>query len=1519
LDSGAVSSFISLRLLRLLGYKLSDLTPAAENFVLADQSTFKILGTIDLDIRLNGLVVPFTFTVAQQLVDNCIIGADFLKFAGAQIDFIDEVVHLFEGLITLPLLSGLSAHSLARIAHNTRVPPHSEALIQVVVPPRFVNHDCYLESTPTLGSRGVTLARSLVHPTKTKTVVARLLNPLNSAVSLKARTPLGLITQFNWEDSFNKRSMQIPYESQKLQVNAIRQSPSMGITHAERLTILQDVGLKLQQNELTDSQFQKLSAFLFDNKDLFAADVTELPGSNIAVHHFDTTTEVPVRQKQFRLPPHLEDEMEQQVEKLLKAKIIKPSVSCWNSPVFLIKKPSSKPGETPKYRFLTDLRKLNSIIVPQYYPLPTMEDCAQLIGKVKPKFFSVIDQTSGYYSVPLDEKCAYKTAFTVKNRHFMWARLPMGLASSPACFNFAMATLLKDTLKDFGLVYLDDLVLMSPDFEHHIDLMSRVFAKFRETGLRMNAAKCMFATERVKYLGFIISNKGMFIDDSRVEAIRTFPTPTDLKTLRQFLGIAQFFKRFIKGFSSIAFPLRLLLTKGQPWTWGPTQNQAFLELKNALCSAPVLQFPDPEKHFYLACDASKHGFGACLMQKDENDQLRPVAYAGRATRNYEKNYSASELELASLCYSVLHFYQFIAATKFTVLSDHLSLRYLSTLKHGHSRLVRWAVLLSQFTFDVQHVAGKNMGHVDGLSRRSYPEEPDDAPPVFDTEPAYLAAIGAMADLFDTVQSENTCNAIKCKQASRHRRKQMTKQKQKTDMENISCKNTVQTDETVQKSNKSHENVNVHSRQALINLGPDGPSPAPSVPPTTSSGNRLRDVVPITFEQQTKSPSFANIIAYITQGVLPKDKATAIMVLLKSEQYTIEDGLLVHLGINRQKRLKELRPIIHQVCVPEEHRIQLLEATHLETLHSGVDKTYFTLKTYFWWPSMYTDTKEYVKTCSRCYEMKPDKHFRKVPLHSLPVPGLFSRLHVDHIGPLKVAHAGKASHKYKYVLVLLDALSLTCELVAVETTTAVETATAIYREWILRYSVPQEILSDRGQAFGAAVSEALYSKFGIKHIKTSGYHPETNSKLERQNQTIAQGLRVFSDQQAEWPTLLPTIRFAHMVTISRALGCSPFYALYKQEPRLGTFHNAVPQGTKSQEVTNFLNSMETEFSILRQMLKENTEDAQETAAKQYNKTAGITKYQEGQIVYVRNDHTKPGTSKKLQDKFQGPYSISEVHDNDVYSLVHVYTARAYPSRVHANRLRRAHLDRTKLQAKYDSPEDGSTSEDSDTSENDPESWAEVGATADELPSELTGTPDSELPAGGSGLITPFPGTQEKQQNIENFQGKTTDQVTGNEKSTGAEPEITPVTAPSTSQGEELTAPQPVALEPADYKEAVQQATDISSQLQTEQTSSSTQQEIENTDTEATTSQDTQKILSKTQRFAQFCTAKDIVKRKKTGKLIQYYIRLPANNNIEQYAWVTASAIPPSALALYEAERMKKRKKALKSRRLGFAQH
>ena len=567
-------------------------------------------------------------------------------------------------------------------------------------------------------------------------------------------------------------------------------------------------------------------------------------------------------------------------------------------------------------------------------------------------------------------------------------------------------------------------------------------------------------------------------------------------------------------------------------------------------------------------------------------------------------------------------------------------------------------------------------------------------------------------------------------------------------------------------------------------------------------------------------------------------------------------------MNRQKRLKDLDPIIHQICVPEEMRIKLLESIHAETLHAGVDKTYLTLKSKFWWPAMYADTRTFVSTCGRCFEIKPDRHATKAQLHSLPVPKLFGRLHVDHMGPIKVA--GPTQHKFKHVLVMIDSLSQACELVPVETTSATETACAIYRNWIMRYSCPQQLISDRGKAFCNKLTEELFSKFGIKHLKTSAYHPATNGKAEKHNQVIIQGLRVFCDNQANWPDLLPTIRFVHMATVSKTLNCSPYFALYKQEPRLGTFQNSTPSENLNNDNTVLLTHMETEFTILRNMLQENVTEKQEQSAKQYNKTAGVTKYLPGQIVYIRNEQIKPGTSKKLQDKFLGPYSITEQHDNDVYTLVHMYTGRVYPSRVHANRMRLAHLDRTTLQAKY----------------------------TKDLPPEGPGC--GPTPAPPAAPPSPVESSPEMTQNTQN-------------------PEMTNET---TRQHDHLS--QPTQSERGSTDE-------YNSETQPEELISC-EVEVEGDTSLQTTDRDLEIVQSQTQsQFSQLSQSlttnirmEDISKRRKQGKEIFYYVKLPSNDKVDKFCWLSAKALTPSIVAKYEARRQQKRAQQSRRRRHVFGQ-
>jgi hypothetical protein len=452
------------------------------------------------------------------------------------------------------------------------------------------------------------------------------------------------------------------------------------------------------------------------------------------MHTIETTTQVPIRQRQFRHPPHVEAEIDKQCKQLLDAGMIEHCDSPWNSPVFLIKKPS---GE---YRFILDYRRLNSITVPKFYPLPTLESCLDMVGQEKPLVFSALDLKSGYYSIRMHPDSAPKTAFSTRSGHYQWKSMPFGLQNAPATFCLAIHKLFLNELNSNMLIYLDDTIAFNATYAGHRALLEKIFQKLRDANLRLNPQKSQFGLSKLVYLGHQFSQDGISIDPSKTEVIRTYPRPKNQKEVRSFLGLTNYFKKFIRSYSSLTQPLRELLKNGIPFTWGDAHEKTFTVLKEKLCQSPILAFPDTSRPFIISTDASKHALGFILSQLDPEGRERVISYNGRATRPYEKNYTATELELCAIIQALVTYHPYIANQHFSIVTDHVSLKYIQTLKLGNSRLIRWSLMLSQYHFTISHRKGKLNTPCDTLSRLTYPED-NTTEPLMDVDPtSHLLAI-----------------------------------------------------------------------------------------------------------------------------------------------------------------------------------------------------------------------------------------------------------------------------------------------------------------------------------------------------------------------------------------------------------------------------------------------------------------------------------------------------------------------------------------------------------------------------------------------------------------------------------------------------------------------------------------------------------------------------------------------------------------------------------------------------------
>lgn len=430
--------------------------------------------------------------------------------------------------------------------------------------------------------------------------------------------------------------------------------------------------------------------------------------TTLVEHEIDTGDHKPIKQRYYPVSPAIQEVLDKEIEVMLKEGIIEPSKSGWSSPVVLIKKPDKT------YRFCVDYRQLNAVTKRDAYPLPYVSHTLDKLRDAK--FLSSIDIKSAYWQVPVAEKSRDKTAFTVPNRGlFQFRRMPFGLHNSPATWQRLIDKVLGADLEPYVFVYLDDIIIVTPTFEKHMEVLEEVMRRLQEANLSINWEKSHFCRPELKYLGYIVSREGLHVDPDKVNSILNYPAPKNVKQVRQFLGLASWYRRFVPNFSTIISPLSRLQKKGQVWEWGEEQERAFKLIKDRLISAPILTCPDFTRRFYLQTDASNSGLGAILFQTfDEGDKA--VAYASRSLTPLEKKYSTTELECLAVLWSIEKFRAYLEGMPFTVITDHQALKWLNNLKDPQGRLGRWVLKLQQYDFDIQHRPGKQNLAADALSR-----------------------------------------------------------------------------------------------------------------------------------------------------------------------------------------------------------------------------------------------------------------------------------------------------------------------------------------------------------------------------------------------------------------------------------------------------------------------------------------------------------------------------------------------------------------------------------------------------------------------------------------------------------------------------------------------------------------------------------------------------------------------------------------------------------------------------------
>ncbi|KAI2646182.1 Transposon Tf2-9 polyprotein [Labeo rohita] len=421
---------------------------------------------------------------------------------------------------------------------------------------------------------------------------------------------------------------------------------------------------------------------------------------------------VPPRGHLYSLSAKERHAMEEYVAEGLRTGTIRPSSSPAAAGFFFVKKKDG--GLRP----CVDYRGLNQITIKNRHPLPLTNTALDALSGAR--FFTKLDLRSAYNLVRIREGDEWKTAFITPTGHYETLVMPFGLCNSPAAFQHFINDVLQDMLGRWCYAYLDDILIYSRTLEEHTQHVRAVLQRLLAHQLFCKLEKCAFHQHTTTFLGFVISAQGVAMDPQKLEAVRSWPLPTSLKQLQRFLGFANFYRRFIRGFSSTAAPLTALTkpSRGE-FQLTPEAIQAFKTLCSQFTSAPVLIHPDPAKPFVVEVDASDVGVGAILSQRGPDKKLHPCIFFSRKFNSTQQRYGVGDRELLAIKWALEEWHHWLqgGGDPFTVWTDHQNLTVIRQTKQLNPRQARWALFFEHFNFHLSYRPGSKNTKADALSRQ----------------------------------------------------------------------------------------------------------------------------------------------------------------------------------------------------------------------------------------------------------------------------------------------------------------------------------------------------------------------------------------------------------------------------------------------------------------------------------------------------------------------------------------------------------------------------------------------------------------------------------------------------------------------------------------------------------------------------------------------------------------------------------------------------------------------------------
>ena len=558
-------------------------------------SEIPVLGEVNLNVKIGSYSTQVVGLVSEHIPEP-MLGIDFLTKNKVMWDF--DKGKIWMAGKPYPLHQCPDKHTWCRrvmLEEDVVIPARSEATVPTKmqfrrIPNSLENTDWSTESSCV--KEGIHVSRTLVPHDSWSNIPVLVMNVKKEPISLKCNTVMSTLQEV---DVVGEEQQNISSEIQDGSAGKDNVIPEF----------LQKM-LDGVDPSIPESTCLALEAILLRHVGVFSKDENDLGETNIMMHHIDTGDARPVRQPLRRYPATHVEAISEHVDSMLKQGTIEPASSPWASNVVLVKK---KDGS---FRCCVDYLQLNSVTRKDIYPLPRIDDCLDAMSSAT--LFSTFDLRSSYHQIQVAPQDRDKTTFICLRGMYRYRNMPFGLCNAGATFQRLMDVVMSGLHFEVCLVYLDDIVLFSRTCEEHLERLVRVLGRLESAGLKLKPEKCNLMQKSVSFLGHVVSGEGIATDPAKTKLVSEWPVPTSVKEVRSFLGLAGYYRRFVKGYATIATPLNHLMKKDQPFEWTDKTQEAFETLKNALTSSPVLAMPNDRGEFVLDTDACDRAIGAVLSQ-----------------------------------------------------------------------------------------------------------------------------------------------------------------------------------------------------------------------------------------------------------------------------------------------------------------------------------------------------------------------------------------------------------------------------------------------------------------------------------------------------------------------------------------------------------------------------------------------------------------------------------------------------------------------------------------------------------------------------------------------------------------------------------------------------------------------------------------------------------------------------------------------------------------------------------------